>query len=62
MIDGKPGKDSVMEAVSTIINFVNTGDGILGWEIVIDWILCKDSMMDAVSKNSNFVITESGIF
>ena len=62
MIDGKPGKDSVMEAVSTIINFVNTGGGILGWGIVIDWILCKDSMMDAVSKNSNFVITESGIF
>ena len=31
VIDSKLGNDSVMESVSTIINLVITGDGILGW-------------------------------
>ena len=35
----------VIEAVSKIRNFVVTGDGILGWDFVIDGILGKDSVM-----------------
>ena len=50
-----------MESVSTIRNFVITGDGILDQEISIYGKLGKDSVMEAVSTIRNFVITGSGI-
>ena len=53
MIDGVLGKDSVMEVVSTISNFVIIGDGILGWRFVVDGRLFKDSVMETVSTIRN---------
>ena len=59
MIDGSLGKDSVMEAVSTISNFVITGYGVLGWYFVIYGILGKDSVIEALSTIINFFFLSS---
>ena len=50
-----------MEVVSTIINFVITWDGRLGWELLIDWKLGKDSVTEEVSTIRNLVVTGAGI-
>ena len=61
MIDGRLGKASLMESVSTIRKSVIKGGGILGWYFVIDGRLGKDSVIEADSTISNFVITGAGI-
>ena len=47
-------------AVSTIRNILITGDGILGWEFVIDEKLVKDSVMESVPIIINFVVIGDG--
>ena len=49
-MDGILGKDSVMELVSTIINFIIKGDRIFGWYFVIDGRLGKDYYLSSLNN------------